>query len=263
MAHNYYYESDLHHSRFDDFSDEPLQMLNPIKGFEKKPLVSLKDSVRPITYLFNSIEQYIWISKENCKYPADGLTQDESASIHLYTMEFQPGPSLYRVLNRTLRSRDRGALTPWFLYLRLFLTALNKLPSHSCKVWRGMRGVDIVSRYKQGESFVWWGVSSTTESLGVIESQNFLGSFGPRTIFAINCRNGKKIAAHSYFEDEEQEVLLLPGSSFRIKGVINQPGGLYIVDIEETNSSYPFPLVGIPANSMNKSKILVKAQLYM
>ncbi|CAF3414477.1 unnamed protein product, partial [Rotaria sp. Silwood2] len=44
-------------------------------------------------------------------------------------MHFDGGPSLYLLLNRSLRAAIRDDLKPWFLYLKLFLTALHKLPS--------------------------------------------------------------------------------------------------------------------------------------
>ncbi len=89
---------------------EPMRVLSPIKGYENMPLVSLEQAIESISHLFDSIEQYVGISKENCKNPEDGLTQDESAPIYWYTMEFQRGPSLYRRLNAMLRSEERVKL---------------------------------------------------------------------------------------------------------------------------------------------------------
>ncbi|CAF5100969.1 unnamed protein product, partial [Rotaria sp. Silwood1] len=47
--------------------------------------------------------------------------------------------SLYRVLNRALRSENRQALKVWFSYLKLFDIALDKLPTVKEPVWRGVR----------------------------------------------------------------------------------------------------------------------------
>jgi hypothetical protein len=83
--------------------------------------------------------------------PADGLTQDESAAIRLYTKEWdtnsdEPRGSRYVHLNRT-------KLRPWFRYLKLFLTALAKL---SCArrqtVRRGIRN-DHSADYPPGAEF--------------------------------------------------------------------------------------------------------------
>ncbi|CAF3886717.1 unnamed protein product, partial [Rotaria sp. Silwood1] len=42
----------------------------------------------------------------------------------------------YKILNRTFRYENPKALEPWFLYLRLLISALEKLPSTPCIVWR-------------------------------------------------------------------------------------------------------------------------------
>jgi hypothetical protein len=110
--------------------DEPRQMLQPISGYEDEPLLSLEEACKPLEKIIDKeLQQNIVIAKMNSEEPEDGLTQDESASIHLYTMEWKIHEnSLYAVLNRTLRLADRRKLQPWFRYLKLFLTAFYKLP---------------------------------------------------------------------------------------------------------------------------------------
>jgi hypothetical protein len=111
-------------------SDEPKKLLQPIAGYEKVTVKSLDDACEPIKDLFDqNLTQNITIAKMNSKTPKDGLSPDESASIHLYTMEWGVHEhSLYMILNRTLRQADRTKLQPWFKYLKLFLTAFFKLP---------------------------------------------------------------------------------------------------------------------------------------
>ena len=110
--------------------DEPKQMLRPVAGYEEEPILSLEEACKPLEKLFDEeLKQNIIIAKMNSEEPANGLTQDESASIHLYTMEWgEREKSLYMVLNQTLRMADRSKLKPWFRYLKLFLTAFFKLP---------------------------------------------------------------------------------------------------------------------------------------
>lgn len=114
---------------FSLIDQEPEQLLKAIKGYEKEELVSLEQACEPLSHILDELEDNIHIAKNNSRKPADGLTQDESASIHLYTMEWHESKhSLYAVLNRTLRTPERQILRPWFKYLKLFLTALFKLP---------------------------------------------------------------------------------------------------------------------------------------
>lgn len=111
--------------RFLDVAEEPQRMLLPIEGYEKMPLVSLQEAVDPLVGLLPDSERKAWIAKSNCEMPAD-----ESASICLDSMEWEPRDEcLYLALNATLRDRSREKLKPWFLYLKLLLTALARLPS--------------------------------------------------------------------------------------------------------------------------------------
>ena len=156
--------------------------------------------------LVDDVDSRVWTATNRCKNPPDKLTQEESAAVVLYTMEWDPGyPSLYSVLNKTLRVEDRRKLTPWFPYLKLLFTGLFKLPPIRCTVWRGVRG-DLRSNYKQGDNVTWWAFSSCTSTIHVLESEQYLGASGPRTLFAIECLNAKDIKRHSYFAHEEGDV---------------------------------------------------------
>jgi NAD:arginine ADP-ribosyltransferase len=232
-------------SRFSDLCDEPVDhLLSPIKGYQDKPLVSLTDAIKPVSVCFKEIEDNVFVALHNCQNPADGLDQQESASIHLYTMQFDDGPSLYLLLNQSLRAENRDQLKPWFLFLKLFLTSLYKLPSQCKTVWRGVRDVDLSSTYKKGTKFAWWGVSSCTTDIEVLESDEFLGKHGLRTIFSIECINGKSIGNHSYFKNTEKEIILMPGSYFEVIGQLNPAPELHFIQLKEI--SPPITLVKPP-----------------
>jgi hypothetical protein len=248
-------------SRFTDVFEEPLdRFLSPIKGYENRPLVSLIEAIKPISKLFHEVNDYIYIALHNCRSPTDGLDQQESASIYLYTIQFHGGPSLYLLLNQSLRAGNRDELTPWFLFLKLFLTALHKLPSQSQTLWRGVKNVDLSSVYKTGMKIAWWGVSSCTTHIQALESNAFLGKHGLRTIFSIECINGKSIVNHSYFKDKEKEVILMPGSYFEVIGQLNPAPNLHIIQLKEilppiTFVKPPFlkPTVIIPSSVLTSS----------
>jgi hypothetical protein len=140
--------------------DEPRQMLRPIQGYAEKPLVTLEEACEPLQKYLSDLSRNVWIAKKNSRYPADGLTPDESAAIHLYTMEWKD--SLYIALNRHLREADRRSLLPWFLFLKLFLTALFKLPSVRGTVWRGVAD-DLNGEYKEVFSTYMYGNMSDSE----------------------------------------------------------------------------------------------------
>ena len=245
MAHKVTPKHSGTESRYSDMREEPVtRLLAPISGYEKEPLVSLEKSLERVSHLFEDFDSYVWVAKESCQQPEDGLTQDMSASIYLYTMQFSTEPSLYSVLNQTLRAESRQALKPWFPFLKLFFTALHTLPARSCNIWRGVRNEDLSSKYPPGKKFAWWGVSSCTMTVQVLESEQFLGKKGVRTLFSIECQNGRSAAMHSYFKDTEHEVILMPGSYFEVIGQLNPAKDLHIIQIKEINP--PFPLVKPP-----------------
>ena len=110
--------------------EETSQLLPPITGYEKEPLLPLKEACRPLKrILTKELKTYITIALINVERPRDGLTQDEAAALYLYSMQWPTAEdSLYFVLNDTLRAADREELVPWHRYLKLLLTAFHKLP---------------------------------------------------------------------------------------------------------------------------------------
>ncbi|CAF0954926.1 unnamed protein product [Didymodactylos carnosus] len=227
-------------SRYADIQDEPIhKLLVPIQGYQDQELVSLEESIKPIAQLFDDLEMHVWIAKQNCQAPVDNLTQDKSAAIYLYTMEFDSSKSFYRLLNVALRSENRRSIVPWSSYLKLFMTALYKLPSKPQIVYRGVKGIDLSDKYLKGKHFAWWGVSSCTTTVDVLQEEQFLGQNGERILFNIECSNGQSIKSHSYYSDKEEEVILMPGSYFEVRGHLNSGHGLRIIQLQEIEPKYP------------------------
>jgi hypothetical protein len=105
------------------------------------PVVPLEIAVERLVPPLPSVQSYAYAAKERCKdLPPDQLTIDESASIILYSMGWKPlDKCLYVALNATLRSTDRDKLELGFLYLKLFLAALSRLPSTLQHVYREVK----------------------------------------------------------------------------------------------------------------------------
>ncbi|CAF4148412.1 unnamed protein product, partial [Adineta steineri] len=231
----------LKYTRVSDIVNEPLEMLMPIEGYEEMPIVPLREAVAPLLSILPKIQDYADIVKKRCRsVPPDGLTQDESASIMLYSMDWEPHEEcLYFALNAALRTEDRRKLKPWFSYLKLILTALEKLPSTRCTVFRGVN-LNLTNQYTEGKTFVWWGFSSCTISIEVLEKEQILGKTGERTLFTIECDSGKDIIRHSYYQ-KEKEVLLLPARQFIVVGCLQPAPGLRMIQLKETMP--PFTLL--------------------
>jgi hypothetical protein len=188
----------------------------------------------------------VWTAERNSEDPSDGLTSDESASIHLYTMEWPKGhESFYKLLNEKLRCEKRNELISWFSYLKLFFTALYKLPSLKKVIWRGIRG-DVSHLYRK--DFIWWGVSSCTDTMEVM--QKFVGRSGVRTIFMIECIHGKVIKPHSHHKTEN-EIILMPGTYLRVINKWSPNDDLYMIQLQEETP--PCQLVASPFTSSSSS----------
>ena len=229
----------LQMERMSDVDKEPLEVLIPIRGYAKVPAVPLEEAVKSLIPISPSIETYAYVAKQRSSKPADGLTRDESAAILLYTMQWEPPEEcVYVALNDLLRQPKRQ-LTPWLRYLRLLFSGLERLPSTCGKILvRGVK-LNLSTRYRGKESVIWWGFSSCTLSIEVLQSEQFLGKEGTRTMFMIECNSGKNIRKHSYFPHED-EVLLLPATQFEVVGCLDQGHGLHTIQLKEIQP--PFPL---------------------
>ena len=155
------------------------------------------------------------------------LTADHIAAIHMYTQDC----AFYRTLNLCLRARDRTGVAPFFSYLRLLLEALRQLPAQKRTVYRGVK-LDLSAKFRKGDEPVWWSVTSTSTTMEVLQSKEFCGQDGLRTVFVVQAVHARDIAAFSAFAYEE-ELILLPGSQLAVKAVVSMGGGLHLVQMDE------------------------------
>ncbi|CAF0736360.1 unnamed protein product [Adineta steineri] len=70
----------------------------------------------------------------------------------------------------------------------------------------------------------------------------YLGRENIQTIFSIETKNGKLIRAHSHLQNDD-EILLLPGTYLKVIGSSNPSNGVYIISLRE-----------IPSNSLKLAK---------
>ena len=172
-------------------------MLSPMSGIfrEDNPELSVSDALAPLIVPLQ-LDALLWTAQQAMRKKATkaliaavpGFTADCGAAVYMYTAE----SPLYRRLNAALRSADRQQAKPFFPYLRLLLTAMNKLWAHQAAGPRLLnRGVklDLVGahpdEYEEGESLVWWPLSSCTRKIAVLNNPMFLGISGDRTIFQV------------------------------------------------------------------------------
>ncbi|CAF3972224.1 unnamed protein product, partial [Rotaria sp. Silwood1] len=204
-------------------------------SYRSKPLLSLENALEPIIPRIKHLRQRIEEAMQNCRFPSEhNLTRDQSASVYLYTMEWGNN-SLYKIMNQNLRSEDDSATIPWFNYLKLFETALKKLPTVKKCLWRGMDGT-VNKNFVKGIEIIWRSVSSCSTSLNVIK--DFLGKESNATLFMIEAVNGRNLHGYTRYPGEN-EVLLGPGTRLRVESDdLKHIGGLkvvHLVEIAENN----------------------------
>jgi hypothetical protein len=184
----------------------------------REPLVSLESALHHLLSDISQLDKYIEYAKKNCNRSSTyGLTHDESAAIYLYTIEWDGGnsQSLYFMFNNALRSGNRSEKKRWSPYLKLLVTALMKFPSIEISVWRNLKE-DVSKNYPKDKRFTWPNVTSCSRNVNEV-IQCFWNLNGQNTLFNISVINGKDISAYSQYA-REQEVVLLPGTRFRVTG---------------------------------------------
>jgi len=217
------------HDRFinNTFSELQGTNRNPIYGYQHLPILTLEETIEKIIPLVPNIMDYVSKAKNECNRSSTLLTWNESAAIFLYSMPI----SFFSRLNEALRAENQEVLEPWLAFLKLFMTALDKLPSTKATVWRGVNYDDTLT-FVDNDTHIWWDVNSCSIALNIV--QPFLGEKG--TLFAIDAIHGKDITAFSANPDE-QEVILMPGTCVRARcESLAYDDRLFIVHLEEENS---------------------------
>ena len=207
----------------------------PVVGYADEPMLPLSKACAPLVDTIHHLSFYVQMAlNETPDEPPDGLTIDESAAIRLYTIEWkEPHRSLYSMLNCTLMKRDRVLLRPYFKYLKLFLTALVKLPCvPPSTIWRGVTK-NLSAQFPLGTSVTWWAFSSCTTALPVLENNMYLGNTGDRTLFSVEAINGRTIRAHSHFVKED-EILMLPGTHMIVQSQFSPATDLHVIHLKQT-----------------------------
>eukprot|EP00802_Teleaulax_amphioxeia_P009581 Tamp_09601.p1 GENE.Tamp_09601~~Tamp_09601.p1 ORF type:complete len:384 (-),score=76.18 Tamp_09601:385-1536(-) len=220
-------------SRLADVEAEPLTFLSPVTGIGATPRQSVMQAALATGVPYMDAHGFAAseFGADRARNDPHGLDTDEAGALNLYTHESE----LFGRLNALLRQRDRSRLKPFFPYLKLVLDARHKLPRYEGTVWRGVKGVNLLSKYPKGKEVYWWAFSSTTKELSTLQNPQFLGQTGLRTVFCIQVKGAVDIVPYSIFQgsDSEAEVLLFPGTKLRVVDSIEMGSGLCMIHLEE------------------------------
>ncbi|CAF2122881.1 unnamed protein product [Rotaria magnacalcarata] len=226
-------------SRFADIVEESRDTFSQLQGYEIMPLVSLETATDPLIPYVPEIAHMVDAVRRNLIEPKDGLTNDESASIMLYSMQWIPKEcSFYHALNKTLRDINREKLIlPWLLYLRLFMTALAKIPLTSGEqVYRGIKK-DLRQYYRIGSCFIWTGFSSCTSHIHLLEKAPFFCQTDTRTLLSIH-----------------YEIVFMLDVEFEVISTLDTGHALYTIQLKEIQNRFPHAPPILPAHVTTTAK---------
>jgi len=156
-----------------------------------------------------------------------GLTLVEAQCIAVYTMHARQfggarEDSVFFVFNATMRAGDSEQVQRWSAFTKLFCDALEKLPSVSCAVYRGLDQplTQVSHLYVKGSTVYFNSVTSTTTDKVDTLQQFGKGADGrPGTLLRIAATDVKSISMFSAFPNES-ELVACPNSSYRVATVL-------------------------------------------
>ena len=117
--------------------------------YMKVPLVDLKTAIQHVSES-EKILRCLKISY-NFSQAKFGLTYEETAAIKSYTAECL----VYTCVNIALRSKEYKNIKPWFAFLKLFHTGINKLDAQKRVFCRGERDPWQSTLYTVGDIVDW------------------------------------------------------------------------------------------------------------
>ena len=148
------------------------------------------------------------------------LLAEQALAIYVYTYQLrdigEPQDQIYTAMNTAMRLGDARSIAFWRPLIWAIDAALEVLPDHRGKLYRGINLQFDCSVYKSGHKTAWRAFSSASKSRAV--AQDFsTGTSG--TLFFLNSVSAKSIAQYSEFPEEE-EVLFQPNTVFSITSTL-------------------------------------------
>ncbi|CAF4391012.1 unnamed protein product [Rotaria sp. Silwood2] len=210
-----------------EYNDKKLRHIDDCKD---ESILSIDLALQSVLSIVDRLDHYIEDAKRSRHYPSDhGLTEDESVAIYLYANDWND-QSLNKVLNNTLQSEDHTALQSWLSFLKLFNAALEKLSTVHNTVWRGLT-IDAAEKLNENEDLILCSVISCSSSRTIIE--HLLDD--KSVLCSIKSFSAKNIQGYTS-KNEEDEVILLPGTRLRVKcKQLNNDLDKPIIYLEEIN----------------------------
>ncbi len=152
------------------------------------------------------------------------LTEMEAETVSLYTTDARDHGglrehSIFFVYNTATRSGNPRDVELWSLFSFLFCSALEKLPSVACTVFRGLDvPLTQLSHQYSSNGTVWFPsvTSTTTDKAGTLLQFGTGASGRPGTLLQINAVDAKDVSEFSKFK-AENEYIIPPNSCHKVQ----------------------------------------------
>ncbi|UJR07968.1 hypothetical protein I4U23_012247 [Adineta vaga] len=209
-------------------TEDPLLL---IKGFEKKPLVSLEEALHIFQGRIPNLDDQIKEAKEKCYFPSKhNLTHDESAALYLYLL-IGDDDSVRSHLQNAWTSNNRKQMKPWFLYLRLLKNGLDKLPDVKVEVWQGIGFNEEMKNMLESNSLsMYTCMSLASPSSDQVKNDLREQSNGKMILVGFDSVGGKDVTNYvpksisdpkkDDKKDKKRETLLWPGTKVNRVGLM-------------------------------------------
>jgi hypothetical protein len=196
-------------ARFSKISFHKRNPLELIEGYQNELITSLEEALAYFKHKIPRLSKQVKAAKRECRYPSDhGLTQDESAAIYLYSMRGEN--NVYEHLETAWSSWDRSQMEPWFKYLNLLKSALDKIPNVKTEIWQGITfDKDLETTLRTEPLQLYTCMGSCLSSRKEIKD-HFNGKSVSRAIFiGYESVDGKDVTA--YTQLDTKEIMMWPG----------------------------------------------------
>ena len=221
--------------RFFDQLDPWRESLSSSVDLDDEHLVTIDQAMEPLLGVIEELRSVMEIVKRRCEANTGALSVDEAAAIMLYTIEWTPNEnSLHFILNRKLQEPESDELLPWYSYLKLLQTAVNKLPGASRRIFYRGTNAKLTQRYSDSQIFYWHGFLSADTSLERLgDDPVHFGQTGPRTLLVIHTDHGKDITPYSFYPGTK-EIFLPFDQQYQVISNHLSKGDLRILTISDT-----------------------------
>lgn len=166
----------------------------------------------------------------------DLLSTDHAATIRKWT-EQDSTPPFYESLTSSSYQKDRSKHHPFVPIEWKLMKALEQLEPYAKATCFRAVAEDLADKYEDGREVTWHAPASATETMSAMDSPQFVGEDGQvGTIFNITLTQKQARLISKYSAFDEGEVLLPPGSRFRVTSKIKK-GQLVLIHLEEIPSN--------------------------